>query len=390
MGITTGTDMATATGMATGTIRRTWTSSCWGSTTSTGTSSRPPEAADWPRACPAGGAEYLATHVRALESGVRNSLVVAAGDIIGASPLISALFHDEPTIEAMNTIGLDIASVGNHEFDEGEQELKRMQYGGCRPGRRLPRRTYLRAAPTSASWPPTWSTRTPAGRCSRPTRSGRFQGVKVGFIGMTLEGTPLIVSPAGIQNLRFLDEADTANRYARELRRKGVKTIVVLLHEGGQQNPLTSPIDGCTGFTGPIVDIVNRTTDKVDLFMTGHTHQPYNCVIDDRPVTSAFSFGRVLTDVDMKLNGRSGKVKEIAIDNKIVTRDVTPAPDLTELIQDYKTLSDPIAARVIGQATADIVRATAPDGESPAGNLIADSQLAATDDAGTGTPWPRS
>jgi 5'-nucleotidase len=334
---------------------------------------------------PAGGVEYLATHVRQLELGQRNSLVVAAGDIIGATPLTSALFHDEPTIEAMNKIGLDITSVGNHEFDEGEQELKRMQYGGCHPVDGCRDGDGFSGAEFGFLAANVINKRT--GRpMFAPYAIKRFQGVKVGFIGMTLEGTPLIVTPTGIQNLNFLDEADTANRYARVLKRRhGVEAIVVLLHEGGQQNPLTSPINACADFTGPIRDIVQRTTQDVDLFITGHTHQAYNCIIDGRPVTSAFSLGRVVTDIDLQISRRSGQVTQVTANNLIVTRDVAKAPDMTQLLDRYTALAAPLANRVIGRSTAAILRAQEPDGESAAGNLIADAQLAASSGADTGS-----
>ena len=272
----------------------------------------------------AGGVEYLATHVRALERGVKHSLVVSAGDLIGGTPITSALFHDEPTIEAMNKIGLDINGVGNHEFDEGEQE-RRMQRGGChrtRHRRRPPARTGASAARSSTSCPPTSCARTTAGRCSRRMRSAS-SGVKIGFIGMTLKGTPSIVAPSGITNLEFLDQADTANRYARVLRRRhDVEAIVVLLHEGGVENPFTSQLNDCSNITGPIVDIVDRTTDDVDLFVTGHTHQEYNCVIDGRPVTSSLSNGRILKDIDLVIDRRSEDVEQVAVENTVVTRTV--------------------------------------------------------------------
>ncbi len=200
---------------------------------------------------------------------------------------------------------------------------------------------------------------------------------------MTLEGTPDIVSPSGVAGLDFLDEADTANRYAAELQRRGVDAVVVLLHEGGAQTPPIA-INGCTGIAGPIVDIVNRTTDEVDLFITGHTHNAYNCVIDGRPVTSASSFGRLITEIDLELDRRSGEIVEVAANNQIVTQSVMKAPDMTELIARYNTLAAPLRDRVIGNLAADATRTADDSGESVAGNLIADAQLAATDDAGTG------
>lgn len=332
----------------------------------------------------AGGAEFLASRIRSLETGNPNSLFVSAGDLIGASPLISALFHDEPTIEAMNLMGLDLNAVGNHEFDEGATELTRMQEGGCHPdgcydsngdgavdGFAGANFKFLAAnVVREKNGNPLFS----------PYAIRTFDGIKVGFIGMTLEGTPDIVSQAGIQGWEFLDEADTANKWADVLRTKhGVKAIVVLLHEGGAQT-LPFGYDGCNGITGPVVDIVNRTTDDVDLFVTGHTHQPYNCVIDGRPVSSSASFGRLVTDIDLTLDRGSKDVSSVLVNNKIVTQDVTPAMDLRALVEHYQNLAAPLANRVIGWTNGPLLRAQVVD-ESPLGNVIADAQLAATDDA---------
>jgi 5'-nucleotidase len=342
-----------------------------------------------PKHVDAGGAEYLATHIKNLERGHPNSLVVAAGDLIGATPLLSAAFHDEPTIEAMNEIGLDISSVGNHEFDEGTAEILRMQNGGCHPvdGCRSGHTfegadfRYLSANVVNKD----------TGRTLfRPYTIRRFQGAKIGFIGLTLEGTPLIVSPAGITNLEFLDEATTINRYAKVLKKRHhVKSIVVLIHQGGQPSNslLPSTVNACIGIDDPIgdpiVDIVNHTTQAVDLFMTGHTHQAYNCVIDGRPVTSAASQGRLLTDVDLKI-GRSGDITQVSADNKIITRDVDKDPDISALIAHYKTLVAPIANVIVGRAGAALTRTRDDSGENALGNLIADAQLADTDGADEG------
>jgi 5'-nucleotidase len=337
----------------------------------------------------AGGVEYFATHVRALEKGVKHSLVVSAGDLIGATPFTSALFHDEPTIEAMNKIGLDINGVGNHEFDEGEQELLRMQYGGCHPNPAPPSETCANGRFRGAKFDFLAANvvRRNTGRTLFPAYEIRkFGGVKIGFIGMTLEGTPSIVSPSGISNLEFLDEADTANRYARELRRRhDVEAIVVLLHEGGVENPLTPQLNDCNNITGPIFDIVSRTTQDVDLFVTGHTHQEYNCVIDGRPVTSSLSNGRLITDIDLELDRRSEDVEQVSVNNTIVTRTVDKAPDLTSLLTSYQQLAAPIANVPVGRISASILRETAPIlGRNALGNLIADAQLADTDDADRG------
>jgi 5'-nucleotidase len=325
----------------------------------------------------AGGAEYLATHVRALEADAEHSMVVSAGDLIGASPLLSALFHDEPTIEAMNALGLDLNAVGNHEFDEGAAELRRMQEGGCHPTDGCLDGDGFAGADFGFLAANVVGART--GRpFFRPYAIRRFEGVKVGFIGMTLEGTPDIVAASGIQGLRFLDEAETANRYARELRRRhGVRAVVVLLHEGGvQASPFA--INTCNGISGPIIDIVNRTTDAVDLFVTGHTHQAYNCVIDGRPVTSASSFGRLITDIDLTLDRRTRDVTSVSANNRVITQDVERAQDVSQLIARYDEIAGPLRDRVIGRVAGDLPTTADEAGQSPAGLVIADAQLAAT------------
>jgi 5'-nucleotidase len=332
---------------------------------------------------PAGGAEYLATHLREKEATNReNTLIVSAGDLIGASPLLSALFHDEPTIEAMNQMGLDLNAVGNHEFDEGAAELQRMQRGGCHPvdgcldgtGFNGAEFNFLAANVVNE-----------LGQTIFPAYSiKKLDGIKVGFIGMTLEGTPSIVSPSGVAGLEFLDEAETANRYATELRRRhGVRAVVVLLHEGGVQSQ-PGGINDCNGISGPIVDIVDRTTDQVDLFVTGHTHSAYNCVIDGRPVTSASSFGRLTTDIDLVLDRRSKDVVQVSANNQIVTQNVFEAMDMTQLIERYSVIARPLRDRVIARISADITQTNDDSLEQAAGNLIADAQHAATASPDTG------
>lgn len=331
---------------------------------------------------PAGGVEYLATHISNLRAQNPNTVVVSAGDLIGASPLLSALFHDEPTIEAFNLIGLDFNAVGNHEFDEGWHELVRMQEGGCHPvdgcldGDDFAGADFQFLAANVV--------RQDNGKTIFPAYKVRsFASAKVAFIGMTLEGTPLIVTPSGISDLNFLDEADTVNALIPELKRKGIETIVVLIHEGGLP-AAPAPYNGCVGISGPIVDIVERFDDEVDVVISGHTHQPYNCVIDNKIVTSAFSFGRLVTKVDLTIDRATGEVVSMAAENKIVTRDVPKASLLTALIAKYNAIAAPLANRVIGSITAPITRANNAAGESALGDVIADGQLAATTDPALG------
>ena len=343
---------------------------------------------------PAGGAEYLTTHLRqlrrkALANG-RSSITVAAGDLIGATPLISAAFHDEPTIEAMNRLGLRISSVGNHEFDEGGRELLRMQRGGCLDDgdgannqNSCPDHTFKGA---DFQYLAANVERTSNGRTIFPAVSvKRFKGVPVGFIGMTLQNTPNIVTKSGVRGLRFTDEVRTANRVAKRLDRRGIRSMVVLVHEGGfPADP--SAYNSCPGISGPIVDINRGLSPRIDVVVTGHTHQAYKCRLEDpddnrRLVTSASSLGRLVTDIKLSISRRTGDVIRPSerASNRVVTQDVRRARGISELIAKYSKLVLPISSEVIGHLAggATAVTETVDESqESPLGNLIADSQKA--------------
>ncbi|MDX3682025.1 MULTISPECIES: bifunctional metallophosphatase/5'-nucleotidase [unclassified Streptomyces] len=336
---------------------------------------------------PAGGVEYLATSLRTARKGNPYSVTAAGGDMVGASPLLSGLFHDEPTIEALNGLDLDVTAVGNHEFDEGATELARLQNGGCHPvegcyekgkkfkGADFP---YLAANVTSEK------TGKPI---LKPYTVWKKNGVKIGFIGVTLEGTPNIVTANGVKGLKFHDEIETVNKYAKELDRQGVKSIVALIHEGGAPASASynydcdSPGAG-DGISGPIVDIAKGITPKVDALVTGHTHQAYVCTVPDpsgkpRMVTSASSFGKLYTDTTLTYDRRTNDIVRTSVEsaNHIVSRDQAKATDMTKLIARWNTLAAPIANRPQGWITADINGRGSTAPEKPLGNLIADAQL---------------
>ncbi|MGY1624046.1 bifunctional metallophosphatase/5'-nucleotidase [Geodermatophilus sp. SYSU D00965] len=338
-----------------------------------------------PQTVDAGGAEYLATQLADLAEQQReeNTITVAAGDLIGASPLLSAAFHDEPTIESLGLAGLDYASVGNHEFDEGPAELLRIQDGGCHPVDGCADGTPYEGADFRYLSANAFVTET-GEPLLPPYAVHRVQGVDIGFIGMTLEGTGAIVSREGTAGLEFRDEVETANRLAAELQSQGVEAIVVLLHEGGAQTGENAwDVNGCAGLTGPVVDIAAGMDDAIDVVLSGHTHQAYNCEIDGKLVTSGSSFGRLVTDVDLTLDRATGDVLTAAAENVVVRRDVAADPAQTALIARYREALGPIASEVVGTAAVDLTRTQEPllDGaESALGNVIADAQLAATDD----------
>src|SRR4030088_700427 len=279
---------------------------------------------------PAGGAEHMATLVKELRAGKNNTVFVAAGDLIGASPFLSGMFHDEPTIESLSMMGLEVASVGNHEFDEGKVELLRMQNGGCHPTDNcqgphpfLGARFHYLAASTIE---------TASGKTIFPPYEVReFDGIRVAFIGLTFEGTPNLVSPVSVAGLEFRDEADTVNALVPELRARGGDAIVGLIHEGGFP---AGDYNECPGISGPIVDIVRKFDRAVEIVISGHTHQAYVCAIDGRLVTSGDKYGTVVTTIDLKLDPATRDVVSAKADNVIVrTGAYARDPEQTALLE---------------------------------------------------------
>jgi len=324
---------------------------------------------------PAGGVETMATVVKQLREGHSNTIFVAAGDLIGASPFLSAMFHDEPTIESLSMMGLGIASVGNHEFDEGKDELLRMQNGGCHPvdGCQGPhpftgaKFHYLAASTIDKS----------TGKPLFPPYEIReFEGIPVAFIGLTLKGTANIVSPTGVAGLEFRDEAETVNALVPELKARGVEAIVVLIHEGGYP---TGGINECPSISGAIVDIVKKFDRAVDVVISGHTHQPYVCEIDGRLVTSADRYGTLVTAIDVKIDPATRDIVSAKADNIIVrTGAYAKDVDQTALLASYEQFAAPLANRKAGAVTETLSHRPNNAGESALGDIIADAQLAAT------------
>lgn len=376
-----------------------------------------------------GGAEYLAAYVQRMKAQNPNNVVVGAGDFIGASPLISALFFDEPAVETLNMIGVEFNAVGNHEFDKGAAELKRLQAGGCKTTGGAPDPNSCRGLGSKAAgsfdgarfqWLSANVIETATGRTLLPAYGIKsFQGVKVGFIGMTLKDTPSIVSPTGVAGLEFRDEADTVNALVPQLRSQGVDVVVVLVHQGGTlTSPSVGDINGCDrdlknadGSDSDLGKIVARLNGGVDLVISGHTHSAYNCsvnTVDVRgvngtaavtarptglpdkngrlvPATSASAFGRLLTEIDVTVDARTRQVTAVSPTNRLVDRSnpaidamIAEAPGVKKVVDGYDQLVAPLAGQVIGTIATALPSRPNAAGEMPAGGLIADSQLRAT------------
>lgn len=375
------------------------------------TSITAPSSAGGTVAVPAGGAAYMASAIASLRAKNPHHAVVSAGDMIGASPLVSALFLDEPTIEAVNVMKIDFNAVGNHEFDKGQTELLRMKNGGCAKHTALePCQVnkaflganfgFLAANTVKADG----TTLFPATGMKSFTQDGAT--VKVGFIGMTLKGTPSIVTPSGVAGLTFADEADTANALIPGLRAQGADVIVVVVHEGATTTVGYND-KSCTGLSGDLLPILNRLDASVDVVVSGHTHRAYVCDYAKtnaaKPflLTSAGQYGTLVTDIDLTVDTATRKVTAKKADNVIVQGEAYTSgsttvaltdqypkfdknTEIAALVTQYQAVAAPLVQRVVGKLTGPATRTNAPSRENAMGNLIADAQLAATAPAGKG------
>lgn len=327
---------------------------------------------------PAGGVEYLAAHISRLKAENPNTIVVSAGDNIGASSLLSGMFHDEPTVEALSAAGLQVSTVGNHEFDEGWEELIRMQKGGCHPVAGCQDGTPF----SGARYEYLAANVTRGGQALFPATAVKIvDGIKVGFIGLALQGTPSIVGAAFVEGLTFSSEVAAGNQAAAALVAQGVKTIVVVIHAGGR--PATRDVNGCD-LSGSIVDIANQLSADIDVIVSGHTHQAYVCTFGTKLVTSAQSNGALITDIDLKIDRATGDVVSKSAINVIVTRDIEKSSALTSLIEHYRPFFVAIGQRQIGALTAPLLEADNEAGESALGDVIADAILDQTSAAASG------
>lgn len=326
-----------------------------------------------PPSASAGGAAWLAAHVRALEAEAEHHLFVSAGDLVGGSPFLSARFHDEPTIEAANLMGLDVAAVGNHEFDEGPEELLRLVEGGCHPVDGCQDGTPFEGAEFEVL---AANVQTTAGMALLPSVAVRvFGGLPVGVIGMTLEGTPWTTVASQVEDLVFEDEVATVNALVPGLQAMGVEAIVVVVHQGGVQG---GGANECSNFSGAIRGIASMVDDGVDAVISGHTHATYNCVISGKAVTSAGSAGRWLSTLDFTLGGASRDATLLEARNRAVDHGLDPDPAVAALVARYRALVDDEQDLVVGTLAEALTRRTDDADQSTLGLAIADSQLYAT------------
>jgi 5'-nucleotidase len=313
-----------------------------------------------------GRADYLAAYLKQRERENKHTLLVHAGDAVGASSPVSALLQDEPTIEFLNNLGFDVGTLGNHEFDEGVDEMLRLIYGGTHP-----KTGYFSGADF-----PYVSANVIDKKTGKPILPPyvikKVKGMPIGFIGVTLSDTPSIVTPSGVAGVTFTDEAEAINKAVKQLKRRGVRAIVVLAH-----NPGVSNKDGSNA-SGEIVEIAKKVDDEVDVIFAGHNHAYLNAEVDGKLLVQSYSYGTAFSDVDLKIDRRTKDV--VAKKAEIVTTyqdSIKPDPEITKLINKYEEKVAPIINQVVGTAKTTISAEQNASGESALGNLIADAQRTA-------------
>lgn len=342
-----------------------------------------------------GGAAYLAARINQLKSEQPHHVIVSAGDLIGASPLTSGLFYDEPTIEVMNTIGLDINGLGNHEFDRGVAHLLRLAKGGCQLEPLANRQTCAGRDRKFAGARFTFLAANVLERDSDqpivpPTWIKNFDGVRIGFIGAVTRATRAIVVQSGIAGVRFVAEAKALNEAAKQLRADGVHAIVAVVHEGGEAD---GGYDSCRNPRGAIFDIARELDGAIDIVLSGHTHRAYNCVIDGRLIIQAASYGRLVSVVDVEIDRAGGglvrertRARNVPVPNGLHTPSrlraayppLEPDRQVAAIVDHYRRLAAPVAQRPVGRIAAEFDRRASIGGDNALGRLVADAQLAAT------------
>lgn len=314
----------------------------------------------------AGGAEYLAAYLKQREAENKNTLLIHSGDMTGGSSPASSLLMDEPTVEIMNELGFDIGTLGNHEFDRGVPELKRLLDGGYHEatgdfeGANFP---YVAA---NVVYKDSGKNLLPAYHIEK------VNGISIGFIGIVTKDIKEVVIASALENIEVTDSAKAVDKAVAELKAKGVESIVVLAHA-----PATSKTDG-TGATGESVALANAIDDEVDIILGAHNHAYSDAVVDNKLIVQAYSYGTAFTDIDLVIDPKTKDIVQKSAE--VVTTfhsGIEPDAEIKAMVDGYKAEVAPLINREVGTSSEAITKTGDASGESALGNLIADSQRAA-------------
>ena len=334
-----------------------------------------------PQTLMAGGIDNIGGALKAWRAEDPDLILVGAGDLVGASPAMSSMWADEPTLTALSMLGLRTSSVGNHEFDQGRGELLRQQYGGC-ASRRADKACKLDANFKGAGFAYLAANvvEVSTGKPLLPAfRIEEAKGVKIAFIGAVIRGATELVLASGIEGLVFTDEAEAINRAKAEAQKMGATVFVVLIHEGGwTEDAFDQP--NCSRLKGPIVGIARRLDPELRLIVSGHTHKGFQCEIEGRTITQAEMGGHVLSRIKLTIDGNSHALREVSVRNVAIKVGDFPAdPAMRDYLQAIKARSEAALARPVARlAVRSLSKKYNPAGEAVLGDLIADGVLEAT------------
>lgn len=312
-----------------------------------------------------GRMDYAAAYIKKAKAEKEHAFVVHAGDMIGGSSPVSALFQDEPTVELMEDIGFDVGTVGNHEFDEGTNELKRIINGGDHPdgkgtsgydGQNFPLVCANCKLKSGESFLP-------------PYEIKYISGIPVAFIGVVTRSAAGMVIPDGIKNITFTDEVKAVNDAAADLKKKGIKAIAVLAHMSAEQNG--------SAITGESAKLASGTDSEIDVIFAAHNHKVVNGEIDGKLIVQAFEYGKAIGIADLELDKESKDiVKKSAEIQYIDQSKIKPDPAAAGILSKYEEKVKPIISETVGEAAHDITGGYSNDGDTALGNLIADGMKA--------------
>ena len=334
------------------------------------------------RAQPAGGVAHLATALAKLRESRPDAVFVAAGDLIGASPQLSSMLRDEPTLSALGELGLVASALGNHELDAGLQELQRKTRGECPAG--------------GCVWPEFKGAGFPylaanlldaaSGKPLLPSHLIReVAGFKVAFVGAVTRDTPAAIVPKAIVGLRFADEADTLNALVPQLRAAGAQLLVAVMHEGATHSgSANDPGFDCPGLQGRGLEIARRLDPAYAMIISGHTHRAYTCKVNGRLLVQAGSYGGWLTESRLTLDAQGRVLAATAVNHPVLQAVYPPNPAFVALVQRAAELTAAVRNKPVAQLSQGAQRTPkAPLGDAPLGNLVADAQLAYAKKRGT-------
>lgn len=329
----------------------------------------------------AGGIDTLGGMLDQLRGQDPQLLFIGAGDLVGASPQLSAMWADEPTLLALRGMGLKFSAIGNHELDNGKAEFLRQMRGGCqssRPGKAC----QFQAAYPGSGFPYLAANLidTDTGKPLLPAyQVETVHGVKVAFVGAVLRGVAKVVSVRGMQGLKATDEADAINAVIPELKAQGVNAIVAVVHQGGETpEPYDKP--DCQQLSGDIIDVAKRLDPAVDVLISAHSHQGYLCKVGKLLVTQGSSYGHLLTHLTLEVTPGTHQVTAIQAQNLLADPGkYQPDAKMAALLQQVEARSNAVLLRPVGTPGAPTISAVEDaNGESPLGDLITDAQLAMT------------